>query len=48
MEEGDISIDTLSEKSGFPISQLQSRLLSMEIRELIRFLPGKKISIKNN
>ena len=48
LEEGDISIDTLSEKSGFPISQLQSRLLSMEIRELIRFLPGKKISIKNN
>ena len=34
-------IDTLVEKSGLPISQLIATLLELEIRELVRALPGK-------
>jgi predicted Rossmann fold nucleotide-binding protein DprA/Smf involved in DNA uptake len=34
-------IDTLAETTGFSITQLTSALLTLEMRELIRALPGK-------
>jgi DNA processing protein len=36
-----LQIDTLAEKTSFTITQLTSALLTLEMRELIRALPGK-------